>query len=324
MAPPPSNRQTEIQLTQLKGVIGRLYTLLKPGFDDPDPRWVAERNARVGDLKHHVHGLVKTYLDEWKEQVDAALTDVKPSDDKSRFYWYVALAGNLLWAATCFINPGAAVSASAIHLATAGRDTLGRFAARTALVEVQTSASAQRLIQLMSVGGALIGSGTAEQFAGLDAKKTATFNLKIGHNTEKITVSGDPEADGRHIARLVLANKRGELEELYRPLEMQWALEIDALAQWGGDVDELMDNYLWMKLFPRIPYVKRFVTIHELALKNMKSAIEDYNRQWDDWLFRKERSRPEWKHRRMYGEDWDYSVPDPGPFQPKLKFEFNN
>lgn len=328
MPPPGKHAGTEFHL---KAAIGRLYTFLKAGFNDPDPRWLAEKTTRVAALKHHVHGLVKTYLDEWKDQMDVALTDAKPSDEKSRFYWYVALAGNLLWAATCFINLEAAVSVSAIRRALAagaGRDALGKFAART--VSVETSANAQQLIAIMSVGGALIGSGTAEQLSGLGETTTGTFKYKIGDKVEDIQASGNPEVDGKYIARLVLAYKRGELEELYRPLETQWASEIDALAQWGGDLDELMDNYLWTKLFPRLPYVphvsypRRFVTIYQLGLNNMKGALEDYNRQWGAWLFKKERSSGPGRAREIVpglAPPANWGGPDPGPFQPKLNFD---
>jgi hypothetical protein len=103
---------------------------------------------------------------------------------------------------------------------------------------------------------------------------------------------------------------------------LEWASDIDALAQWGDDVKEAMDRYLWIRMFPRIPYDEsRFVTIYNLALANVNGVLGEFNRQWKDWSFRKERSGPGWKQRRMNGEYWDYSLPDPGDFRPNLQFD---
>jgi hypothetical protein len=172
----------------------------------------------------------------------------------------------------------------------------------SAAASAEASATGQRVIKVMSVAGATIGSGTVEQLAGS---------------------TGDPVQDGKRVVREVIAIKRGDLEEVFKLRSLQWASEIDALSECDvKDVKEVMDKYLWVKMFPQIPYDKtRFVTIYKLALNNINRVLADYNKQWKDWTFRKERSRPEWKHRRMYGEDWDYSVPDPGPFRPKLKFD---
>jgi hypothetical protein len=53
--------------------------------------------------------LIKQYLDEWAEWVNTAITDVSiPAEKGGQIWWWVALAGNLIWAATAFINPVAA------------------------------------------------------------------------------------------------------------------------------------------------------------------------------------------------------------------------
>ena len=282
-------------------VVMNLYQSWGKGTGKSNATSTAEKHRRVATLEPFVHLQIKIYLDEWKEQVNAAITDAQmPVEPQSRAYWFIALAGNLLWAATCFVPTGGPLRLAVSGVASAtekGAMELGLSAAAS----VEASATGQRVIQVMSVAGATIGSGTVEQLAGS---------------------TGNPEQDGKRVIRVIIGKKRADLEDVFKPRSSQWASEIDALAQWGDDVKELMDKYLWIKMFPRIPYDRdRFVTIYKLALSNVSRVLADYNAQWKDWSFRKERSQPQWKHRRMYGEDWDYSVPDPGPFQPKLKFD---
>jgi hypothetical protein len=306
----------------LRNFIMGLYRDLRKGFDNPDPRWIAEKNTRVAALEARIHPLVIAYLGQWKEQMDAAITDGKVPEESSRFYWFVALAGNLLWAATCFVSVEAAVPGAAVLTLLreegAAKDALRRgtlklFTPRNLVVE--SSATAQRVIQVMSVGGALLGSGTAEQIMGGGGNSPNTFRVKIGENTLEVPATGDPEADGKTIARLVLAFKAGELQRVYKEREGQWASDIDALAQWGDDVKEVLDSYLWTHMFPRIPYDEsRLARIHLLALEKINSALDDYNWQWKAWLLRKARYRP------AYGHDWEQTLPPP-PFQPKLTFD---
>jgi hypothetical protein len=314
----------------LKSFLMSLYRDLRKGFDNPDPRWIAEKNTRVAALEARIHPLVIGYLGQWKEQMDTAITDGKLPEEKGRFYWFMALAGNLLWAATCFIPLGAAVSGTSV-LGLLREESAAKEALRAGTLmkpftppnlPVETSATAQRVIQVMSVGGAVFGSGFGEQFMGGGGNTPRSITLKLGETTEDIPLTGDPAADGKLIARLVLDFKEGELEQVYKKRERQWALEIDALAQWGDDVKEVLDSYLWTHMFPRIPYDQwKLGRIHLLALNKINGALQDYNRQWKDWQFRTERSKPKWKNVHMRGDVWDYSVPDPGAFQPKLNFD---
>jgi hypothetical protein len=310
----------------LKSFLMSLYRDLKKGFDNPNPRWIGKKNMRVAALEPRLHPLVVAYLGQWKEQMDTAITDARLPEEKSRFYWFMALAGNLLWAATCFIPVGAAVSGARV-LEVAALNELNKFSdafakAKEAILSVETSASAQRVIQAMSVGGAILGSGFGEQFMGVPRPAPKTIRVKVDDLTEEVPATGNPETDGKAVLRVVLALKEGTLETVFKQRERQWALEIDALAQWGDDVKEILDSYLWTHMFPRIPYdMKKLATIYLLAAKNVNGALEDFNSQWKEWQFRKQHSGPEYKNVRMRGDVWDYSVPDPGAFQPKLTFD---
>jgi hypothetical protein len=80
---------------------------------------------------------IKLYLDEWAEWVNSAITDVSiPAEKEGQIWFWVALAGNLIWAGTAFINP---------------------------LV-----AGATMWTRIMSVAGAEIGSGALKTIASSD------------------------------------------------------------------------------------------------------------------------------------------------------------
>jgi hypothetical protein len=93
------------------------------------------RREKVPSVAEEINLLIPILLNSWQEQVDSAITDVPfPADSESGVYWYLALAGNLVWAGTCFLNP--------------------------------VVAAERTLIAVLSFSGAAYGSGAARQFAG--------------------------------------------------------------------------------------------------------------------------------------------------------------
>jgi hypothetical protein len=74
-------------------------------------------DKRFGDFKEKRHKFltaatreadhkIETYLGGWKGDMDAMINSVPvPMIPAAQHPWWVALAGNLLWAGTCFINP---------------------------------------------------------------------------------------------------------------------------------------------------------------------------------------------------------------------------
>ena len=88
-----------------------------------------EKRKRMKALQERLDLQVQIYLTQWKNEVDSAIDQAAyPADEESRFGFYVALAGNLLWAASSFINPAVGLGS--------------------------------RIIQVMSFTGATAGSGT--------------------------------------------------------------------------------------------------------------------------------------------------------------------
>ncbi|MFK4530164.1 hypothetical protein ABIF90_008145 [Bradyrhizobium japonicum] len=63
----------------------------------------------ASDMEKSIDGKIESLLNAWQTQVDSAITDApNPLDDESRKYFWIALAGNLLWASTVFLNPAVA------------------------------------------------------------------------------------------------------------------------------------------------------------------------------------------------------------------------
>jgi hypothetical protein len=123
---------------QLHALVRSIVDLVKkippvrPAIVAADKAARAERLLRLAELIDHQ---IQINLGSWQQQADNAISDAHPpQDEKSSAYFYFALAGNLLWAATCFLNPQVAIEAV--------------------------------FIKIMSVVGASYGSNTLQQFAG--------------------------------------------------------------------------------------------------------------------------------------------------------------
>lgn len=67
------------------------------------------RRQQVPGMEKSINEAIPMLLGAWQQQVDNAITDAQfPGEDESQKYFWIALAGNLLWAATVFLNPAAA------------------------------------------------------------------------------------------------------------------------------------------------------------------------------------------------------------------------
>jgi len=92
-------------------------------------------------LVPYVRTMGTQFLDQWLTQMNSARTDATPPAEESKDVWFIALAGNLLWAASCFV-PGAGV----IKGAADGMSGLGKIMYAT-----------------MGHAGALVGAGAFER-----------------------------------------------------------------------------------------------------------------------------------------------------------------
>ena len=92
------------------------------------------RKEKLPAVEQYINQQIPILLGAWQQQVDNAITDESYAiQEESKLYWWIALGGNLVWAATCFLNP--AVAGEMI------------------------------LIKIMSVAGATYAAGTLEKAA---------------------------------------------------------------------------------------------------------------------------------------------------------------
>jgi hypothetical protein len=76
------------------------------------------------DLATSVEGFITDGLLAWAQAAEGAINDSKdPDEDDSAIYWFISLAGNMLWASTVFFPPAAVVGT--VTRATKTASTLG-------------------------------------------------------------------------------------------------------------------------------------------------------------------------------------------------------
>ncbi|MGI8639255.1 MAG: hypothetical protein ACR2MG_04805 [Pyrinomonadaceae bacterium] len=63
--------------------------------------WIAGKSERIEKVKHAINFQIQIHLGAWVEKVDEAVNSASESEEKNSIaYWFIALAGNLVWAAT--------------------------------------------------------------------------------------------------------------------------------------------------------------------------------------------------------------------------------
>jgi hypothetical protein len=111
------NRAERVRLA--REILGELKTIRA---NESEAEWMAGRPARLKNLAHYIFIEVQVFVNVWAQKVDlAASTASLPEDEESSKYWYIALAGNMVWAMTIFYNPASAV----VRLAALGGAAVG-------------------------------------------------------------------------------------------------------------------------------------------------------------------------------------------------------
>lgn len=187
------------------------------------------------------------FLDGWLIQVVSAKSDAEaPPDEESKSYWFIALLGNLVWAASCFV-PGAGV----VKAAAGGMSALGKTFYAT-----------------MAVGGAAVGSGTIQQLtqdsSGTPTGKDIVATYMNGQRKKLEEVfKKNIDSFAREIVR-----KQGMGHEDYERDRTKYLEQVDRL--------------LWEAIFPEIPYGD-LDAIYQTALKSIKTALVHFKTQYKTW-----------------------------------------
>lgn len=196
------------------------------------------------------------FLDQWLMQMISAKSDtsvqVKPDDGSQ--YWVVALLGNLLWAAACFI-PGAGVVKGVAAVGAADQA-----AAMTNL--------GKTMYATMTVGGGLAASGIVQRWAA--------------------DPSGDPS--GKDVIATILNNKRAEMGKKLKGISVDMLAEdmvrngydFKRYENGRGKYLDDVEKAVWTNLFPSIPF-SDLNSIYKGALNSITKALEDFKQQYGKW-----------------------------------------
>jgi hypothetical protein len=229
-----------------------------------------------------VHNMGKEFLTQWSLQMSNATRDAsKPSDESSRDWW-VALAGNMLWAASCFV-PGAGV----IKTASEGMSTMGKV-----------------MYVTMAHGGAMAGAGV---FA----------TGPSGDPSGKDVLTRELNKKLKELQDVLHRNSEEWASSIERDPEFKKVLSSDT----EETLLEFIDKSLWNSLFPSIPY-QDYNVIYNGALQQLNKALAEFDKQYKAWKKAVEdRQRDMLSPGRMQAPvQWPY-LPDPGPFKPNLVFD---
>lgn len=106
------------------------------------------RAQNLPGIEKYINQQIPILLGAWQEQVDNAITDatyaVAPD---SEVFWWIALGGNLLWAATSLINPEVAIGLAAIRILSHVGAAVGSGAAQKVWGEPESPEGAKTLIR---------------------------------------------------------------------------------------------------------------------------------------------------------------------------------
>jgi hypothetical protein len=233
----------------------------------------------------------KEFLTQWSLQMSNATRDASQPPDENRRDWWVALAGNMLWAASCFV-PGAGI----VKAAAGGMSTLGKV-----------------MYVTMAHGGAMVGAGVLATGPSGDPSGKDVLTRELNKKLNELQA-------GLHKSAEEWASS------IERDPEFKKVLSSDT----EENLLEFIDKYLWKSLFPSIPY-QDYNVIYNGALETLNKALAEFNRQYKAWKvdtlhYAAQQARIPGANivtTREYGVPHSHYVhyKDPGPFKPNLKFD---
>jgi len=252
-------QKTAINEAQVRALIKRaveLYKETSKHYGEVSKERAAARQQRVEQLIQPIDMQIQSFLHGWEIQAVAALSVASmPPEEDSQIFWFIALGGNMLWAATCMINPVAGV----------GLKIGAKMSAETAAL----------LTKVMSFSGAFAGSG----------------GIQFGY--EKIEkIWKDPPGsveDAKSLAASYVVEKRDLLELIFKTKRREWANALADVGNWGETTEQIIDmhqQYIWDQMFPRIPYDggdHKYTRILNLCVENMKAMLADYKVNWKSY-----------------------------------------
>jgi hypothetical protein len=208
---------------------------------------------------------IQLALERWRNQTAAGIRDAKftGGDANAEKWFWFALAGNLLWAATAFVNPALFVELQVVkHLTKAQQDQ--------ALKAAEQASST--MIKWMSVSGATVGSGSLQK---------ASEKLRKGAPPEEFKALIEKDLFDRNDK---MKDDDALVAAVWSEFERRGIVDVDDIGQ-----SRERDDATWDMLFSgSVP--KGTNAIKENAKANaeaiwseFRKRVDDYESEWDDW-----------------------------------------
>ena len=196
------------------------------------------------------------FIDEWHTQTISAKGDAHAQPEpETQAYWAIALLGNLVWAASCFV-PGAGVVKAVQGVA--GMTNLGKVFYST-----------------MQVGGGLAAAGTIEKLIASNSSGEATGKdwIAEGLNEERKKIKDQFEGIITKFAN-----------ELVRVDQFQ----PEVYERDRNKFLKAVDRVLWASIFPSDEF-EDLTTFYHNALNTIIRALGEFNRQYKAWTEARQR-----------------------------------
>jgi hypothetical protein len=274
-----------------------------------------DEHERRQVVRSFVHQQIPINLNAWKTEVNTAIDlAAPPAKPESRVFWFVALAGNLVWAAVCLIAPPAAAGIAAAEIAVG--EAAERFMTQKEI--------AKQLASEIRTNIAKTAKDNADAVRSVVTKTMNFGGAAVGSNILTPKAKENPGAeDGKAMVRDIIGKSRANLEDDYKKsMRDVWTEQLIQIWKTAGDIEplDLFDLFLWAQMFPRIPYDEdRFNAVRKSAQSVIESALADYNRQWVK--YQTDRMMP--RYNQAYALWAMGTLAILGPFNPKLLFKID-
>jgi hypothetical protein len=243
--------------------------------------WDRDVDAALNVLVPVIHQRGMAFLDGWLIQMVSAKADASAPVEESQDHWAVALLGNLLWAASCFV-PGAGV-------VKAGAAAVGWRTFRAGAAAAQTGAS----LQVAKAAAAGVGELAEGGMTNLGKKMYATMamggSLAAAGVVQKLASDPSGEPSGKDVVAIALNTKRMELGEVLKGNVERLAYDM-VLGGFSFDRYQSgrekyltgIEEILWANIFPSIP-VNDLNAIYKSGLSTINGALADFKVQYREW-----------------------------------------
>jgi hypothetical protein len=247
-----------------KSIGGKKGDQISKGVERWEKDVAVPREKLLDFLVPYVRGRGIQFLDQWLIQAVSAKGDAEMPPEESTDYWVVALIGNLIWAASCFV-PGAGIFKA---LNQRSVDSLTGVVSGTINPGMAMTSLGKKLYATMALGGAVVGSGTVQQLVTDESgNPTGKDAVAMMLNKERKKLGGDFE---------------NSIDSFVREIVKHKDFQYDSYAADRINYLKAVDEALWRSIFPSIGY-EDWNAIYQLSLAVINQMLINFKDQYKVW-----------------------------------------